>query len=200
MPIGRLKRGTSALRPRVQMLDSEFLDGAQRERLRIRLQRFLDDRIGHDLAPLLAAASKAEAQPGFAGPLHRLTEALGVIPGADGDALPPPARAGLKAIGVKAGRFALFVPALLKPRAAAMRARLWACSTALVVPALPSPELVSLPRRRTGRTVSPMPWAGWRRDRCCCGSMSPSGSPRSSPGQLAVVPQPCPPAWHRVSR
>ena len=55
MPIARLKRGTSALRPRVQMLDSEFLDGAQRERLRIRLQRFVDDRVRHDLAPLLAA-------------------------------------------------------------------------------------------------------------------------------------------------
>ena len=45
VPIARLKRGTSALRPRVQMLDSEFLDGAQRERLRIRLQRFVDDRV-----------------------------------------------------------------------------------------------------------------------------------------------------------
>ena len=37
-PIARLRRGTSALRPRVQILDSEFLDGAQRERLRVRLQ------------------------------------------------------------------------------------------------------------------------------------------------------------------
>jgi ATP-dependent RNA helicase SUPV3L1/SUV3 len=147
VPIGRLKRGNSALRPRVQMLDSEFLDGAQRERLRIRLQRFLDDRIGHDLAPLLAAASKGNAQPGFRGLLHRLTEALGLILGDDGDALPPPARAGLKAIGVKAGRFGLFIPALLKPRAATMRARLWSVQHGVVVPALPSPDLVSLPRR-----------------------------------------------------
>ena len=58
-PIARLKRGTSALRPRVQVLDSEFLDGAQRERLRIRLQRFLDDQVRADLAPLLAAAERA---------------------------------------------------------------------------------------------------------------------------------------------
>ena len=43
VPIARLRRGASALRPRVQMLDSEFLDGAQRERLRGRLQRFVDD-------------------------------------------------------------------------------------------------------------------------------------------------------------
>ncbi len=147
VPIARLKRGISALRPRVQMLDSEFLDGAQRERLRVRLQRFLDDRVGHDLAPLLAAASKGNTQPGFRGLLHRLTEALGLILGDEGDALPPPARAGLKAIGVKAGRFGLFIPALLKPRAATMRARLWSVQHGVAVPALPSPDLVSLPSR-----------------------------------------------------
>ena len=147
VPIARLKRGISALRPRVQMLDSEFLDGAQRERLRGRLQRFLDDRIGHDLAPLLAAANKGSAQPGFRGLLHRLTELLGLILGDEGDALPPPARAALKAIGVKAGRFGLFIPALLKPRAAAMRGCLWGVQNGVAVPALPPPDLVSLPRR-----------------------------------------------------
>jgi ATP-dependent RNA helicase SUPV3L1/SUV3 len=147
VPIGRLKRGSSALRPRVQMLDSEFLDGAQRERLRVRLQRFLDDRISHDLAPLLTAADKGNAQPGFRGLLHRLTEALGLILGDDGDALPPPARTALKAISVKAGRFGLFIPALLKPRAAIMRSRLWSVQNGVAVPALPLPDLVSPPRR-----------------------------------------------------
>jgi ATP-dependent RNA helicase SUPV3L1/SUV3 len=143
-----LKRGTSALRPRVQVLDSEFLDGAQRERLRIRLQRFLDERVNRDLAPLLAAADRASHQPGFRGLLHRLTEALGLIPSDEGDSLAPPSRAALKAIGVRAGRFALFLPALLKPHAAAMRARLWGLQHGLTVPGLPSPDLVSLPLRR----------------------------------------------------
>ena len=61
VPIARLRRGASALRPRVQVLDSEFLDGAQRERLRVRLQRFVDDQVRADLAPLLAAAERARA-------------------------------------------------------------------------------------------------------------------------------------------
>ncbi|MBN8927772.1 MAG: hypothetical protein J0H19_14240, partial [Rhodospirillales bacterium] len=47
--VARLVRGGSALRPRVQILDSEFLDGAQRERLRARLQEFVDGRIRDDL-------------------------------------------------------------------------------------------------------------------------------------------------------
>ena len=147
VPIARLKRGTSALRPRVQMLDSEFLDGAQRERLRIRLQRFVDDRVRHDLAPLLTVAGRSGTQSEFRGLLHRLTEALGLIAGDEGDALSPQARAALKAIGVKAGRFGLFLPALLKPRAAAMRARLWSVQHGVAVPELPAPDVVSVPLR-----------------------------------------------------
>jgi ATP-dependent RNA helicase SUPV3L1/SUV3 len=147
VPIARLRRGTSALRPRVQILDSEFLDGAQRERLRIRLQRFVDDRVHHALSPLLAVADRGEVRPEFRGLLHRLTEALGLIAGEEGDAPAPDARAALKGIGVKAGRFGLFLPALLKPRAAAMRARLWCLQHGVAVPEMPMPEVVSQPRR-----------------------------------------------------
>jgi ATP-dependent RNA helicase SUPV3L1/SUV3 len=148
VPIARLRRGASALRPGVQMLDSEFLDGAQRERLRIRLQRFVDDRVHHDLSPLLAAVERGRMRPEFRGLLHRLTEALGLLVGDEGEALPPGARAALKAIGVKAGRFGLFLPALLKPRAAAMRARLWGLHNGVVVPELPPPDVVSVARRQ----------------------------------------------------
>jgi ATP-dependent RNA helicase SUPV3L1/SUV3 len=145
--IARLKRGTSALHPRVQVLDSEFLDGAQRERLRIRLQRYLDERVNHDLAPLRVAAERGSDRQGFRGLLHRLTEALGLIVSDEGDDLAPQSRAALKAIGVRAGRFALFLPALLKPRAATMRALLWGLQHGQIVPCLPAPDLVSLPRQ-----------------------------------------------------
>jgi ATP-dependent RNA helicase SUPV3L1/SUV3 len=85
--------------------------------------------------------------PEFRGLLHRLTEALGLLVGDEGDALPPSARAALKGIGVKAGRFGLFLPALLKPHAAAMRARLWGVHRGVTVPKLPAPDVVSVPRR-----------------------------------------------------
>jgi ATP-dependent RNA helicase SUPV3L1/SUV3 len=147
VPIARLKRGGGALRPRVQMLDSEFLDGAQRERLRVRLQRFMDDRVRHDLSPLFAVAERGKMRPEFRGLLHRLTEALGLAVGDDGDALSPAARTALKAIGVKAGRFGLFLPALLKSRAAAIRARLWGVHHGMAVPDLPPPDVVSVPYR-----------------------------------------------------
>ena len=48
---------------------------------------------------------------------------------------------------MKAGRFGLFLPGLLKPRAAGMRALLWALQYGVEVPEPPSPDLVSLPSR-----------------------------------------------------
>jgi ATP-dependent RNA helicase SUPV3L1/SUV3 len=149
VPVARLMRGPSALRPAVRMLDSEYLDGAQRERLRVRLQRYVDDRVRADLAPLFAAAGAA--LPEVRGTVHRLTEALGVIPGeaaalGDDGALPSrELRVALRSLGARAGRLALFMPALLKPRAAAMRAQLLALQRGVSVPVLPAAGLVSLP-------------------------------------------------------
>ena len=51
VPVAKLVRGAVPLRPRVQVLDSEFLDGAERERVRVRLQTWLDGQIRADLAP-----------------------------------------------------------------------------------------------------------------------------------------------------
>jgi ATP-dependent RNA helicase SUPV3L1/SUV3 len=143
--IARLRPGSSALNPRVEVLDSEFLDGAQRERLRIRLQAYVEARLHTDLAPLFAVMAHAAALREARGPVHLLREGLGVVPEAGVDAFAPALRAQLKQIGVRAGRFALFVPALLKPRPTAMRARLWALHRGLAAPELPAPGLVSVP-------------------------------------------------------
>jgi ATP-dependent RNA helicase SUPV3L1/SUV3 len=92
-------------------------------------------------------ASRGAELPELRGLLHRLTEALGLIPAAEDEKLSPQHRARLKAIGVKSGRFALFLPALLKPRAAAMRARLWALQRGVPLAGLPAPDMVALPPR-----------------------------------------------------
>ena len=159
-PIARLERGESALRPRVRVMDTEFLDGAQRERLRLRLQRWLDDRIRTDLAPLFEAMEKAAASSELRGPLHRLQEALGLVSGVDEETMAPGLRQRLRALGVRSGRLALYMPALLKPRPAAMRSQLWALRHGTSTPALPPAGTVTL------RTVPDWPpgfavAAGW---------------------------------------
>ncbi len=144
-PVARLRPGADALRPLVEVLDSEYLDGPSRERVRLRLQRFIDAQVRGALSPLVAAAAAADADGALRGPLHRLVEGLGVVPGATEDEIAPALRGRLKALGVRAGRHALFVPALLKPRAAPMRALLWALRRGVAAPDLPAPGLVSMP-------------------------------------------------------
>jgi len=138
--IARLRKGAAMLRPAVEVLPSEFLDGAARERLRARLGLFLAAEIAASLAPLFRAM--ALQAPELRGLLHRLSEAGGVLPG---ELVEPGLRAALKRHGVEAGQFAVFVPALLKPKAAAMRAMLWAVWHESQLPQLPAAGLVSAP-------------------------------------------------------
>jgi ATP-dependent RNA helicase SUPV3L1/SUV3 len=142
VPVARLRSGSSALRPLVHVLASEFLDGPARERVRSRLQNFLDARVRADLAPLFAATAAAEKETALRGPMHVLGEGLGVVPG---PALFSPALRGrLRALGVKTGSFALFMPALLKPAALRLRALLWALAEGRAeVPALPAPGSIA---------------------------------------------------------
>ena len=160
-PVARLLRGPSPLRPRVHVLDSEFLDGSERERVRTRLQDWLDRQIQDDLAPLFAAEAAAQANPALRGPLHRLTEGLGLIPGVDEETLAPVLRRQLRALGVRSGRFALFMPALMKPRAARMRMRLWSLHHGVNLPGLPDAALVSLPAQRSDWPPGFAAAAGW---------------------------------------
>ncbi len=143
--VARVRPGRTVLRPVVEVIDSEYLDGAARERVRVRLQKFLDDHVRAGLAPLFAAAAAAEADPALRGLLHRLMEAIGLLVGGDAGVLDPALRGRLKAIGVRAGRFALFLPALLKPRPAAIRAWLIALAAGHKTPSLAPPGLVSMP-------------------------------------------------------
>ena len=144
-PVARLRAGASVIRPLVEISGSEFLDGPQRERVRLRLQRFLDQHIHDALTPLFTASAMAERDGALRGPLHRLIEGLGVVPGATEAEIPPALRARLKGLDVRAGRFSLFLPALLKPRARMVRAALWALQHNLPVPELPQPGAVSVP-------------------------------------------------------
>ncbi len=154
--VARLRPGSGLLRPMVEVLDSEFLDGAQRERVRARLQAWLDGQIRTTLAPLFEAEARAQADPALRGLLHRLLEEGGLVLHMGGSAggavqpMLPPLRLRLKALGVRAGRHALFLPALLKPRPTALRAVLLAVRAGIAMPELPHAGAVSMPRAMPG--------------------------------------------------
>jgi ATP-dependent RNA helicase SUPV3L1/SUV3 len=138
--IARLKRSDNPLKPAIEILHSEFLDGLARERLRTRLAAYLAVETEKRLGPLLKAIANPPAE--LRGVLHRLGEASGVMPA---EPIAPELRPELKKLGVDAGRFAFYMPAALKPGAAKLRALLWGVQHDRNPPALPAAGLVSAP-------------------------------------------------------
>jgi ATP-dependent RNA helicase SUPV3L1/SUV3 len=137
--VARLRRGAGALRPQIEVLDSEFIDGAARERLRRRLQGFVANALRAQLGPLYAL--KDINTPGMRGLVHRLEEGLGIAACEAG--LPDEV---LRRHGIRAGRYAAYVPALLKLPATRMRALLLALWAGIPVPSLPPVGPVSIAR------------------------------------------------------
>jgi ATP-dependent RNA helicase SUPV3L1/SUV3 len=113
--------------------------------VRARLQLFLDAAVMQGLEPLFKAERAAADDAELRGVLHRLMEQAGLAPGAQRAPIAPPLRAKLKALGVRAGRFALFMPALLKPRPARLRAILLAVRAGIKLPPLPAEGRISIP-------------------------------------------------------
>jgi ATP-dependent RNA helicase SUPV3L1/SUV3 len=138
--IARLVKGASLLRPAVDILPSEFLDGAARERLRLRLTMWLNRQVETALAPLFTAM--ANPPPALRGIAHRLGEAAGIL---NPEPIPAALKPVLKPLGIEAGNFALYLPALLKPVPAALRAALLALWHNEPTPQLPVAGLVSAP-------------------------------------------------------
>jgi len=142
--IARLRSGAEPSKPSVEVLPSEFLDTAQRERVRLRLSNYIEGILTKDLASIAAVEKKAEDDNTLRGPAFMLRESLGIRPGNSRAHFPQDVQTKLKTIGARAGRYALYVPEALKPRAMAMRAQLWALSRNIPTPELPAAGHVSI--------------------------------------------------------
>jgi ATP-dependent RNA helicase SUPV3L1/SUV3 len=125
------------------------------------LAKWVEGLVGRELGAIAAVEAKAEADGTLRGPAFLLREQLGIAPGATEREIPPEVRQKLKGIGVRAGRFALFVPEALKPRAMALRAQIWALIRDIPVPTLPPPGLIALPMRPVPDGEVPPPHMLW---------------------------------------
>ena len=126
--IGRLDRGDSPLRPSIVLIGEDHLSAAQRERVRRRLQSWLDRRLSHDAGPLLSL--RDAALDGTArGVAFALTEALGCVPrrglAPQIAALDKAGRQALAEAGVRLGALSVFMPAMLKPARSRCAGLLW---------------------------------------------------------------------------
>ncbi len=127
--IAEMIAGPDALRPQVRVYDTDFLDGALRERIRKRLAAWLVRHTRNKLAALFALA-EADLPPRPRGIAFQLVEAMGVLRRADVaehlGALTKHERKLLREHGVRLGHACVWVPGALKPKADRMKALLTA--------------------------------------------------------------------------
>ena len=148
--VGKLVRGADTLHPGIEVFVDEEAGPEIADKVRRRLQHFIDRKVAALFEPLLTM-QKDEALAGLArGFAFRLVESLGVLAregvAAEVKELDQEARGALRKHGVRFGQFTIFLPALLKPAPTRLRLVLWSLAQGLdEFPESPPPGLVTIP-------------------------------------------------------
>jgi ATP-dependent RNA helicase SUPV3L1/SUV3 len=128
-PIAKLTPGNDPLSPGLFVLDSPLISSDERERIRVRAHSFVTSCIRTRLKPLFALQEIEGLQAGGRGIAFQLREALGLVTRASVRALvqslTPEDRRLLARAGVRLAPRLVYMPALLKPAAAHVKALLW---------------------------------------------------------------------------
>jgi ATP-dependent RNA helicase SUPV3L1/SUV3 len=148
-PVARLAGGDDLLRPRVQVMRNDLIDGAQRERVRSRLAAWLDAHLRRVLRPLYRLLEASDLGSAARGLAFQLCEGLGALPrkqaAAQLRALTREDRQALGQLGVRLGAESVYLKSLLKPVPLRLRALLWAAGQGEAPPLLPGNGDETLP-------------------------------------------------------
>lgn len=127
-PIGRVKKGDLLLKPRAEMIDSNLLDGQDKNAVQEKLQEWLDRYIHFALEPLFRLTGGDDLSAQARGIAFQLQEALGILPRSTLEdlisGLDEEGRKALRARKVRMGPLLVFLPELNKPAAVRLRAQL----------------------------------------------------------------------------
>ena len=148
--VGKLVKGADPLKPGIEAFVDEEAGAEVAEKVRRRLQHFIDRKIAAGFEPLLAMQADDTLTGLARGVAFRLVEAMGVLP-REGVAneikeLDQEARGMLRKHGVRFGQFTVFLPAVLKPAPTRLRLLLSSLAQGLdEFPESPPPGLVTIP-------------------------------------------------------
>jgi len=148
--VGKLVAGPEPLKPLVEAFVDEVAGADVAEKVRRRLQHFVDRKVASLFEPMLAMQNDDTLTGLARGVAFQLVESFGVLPRAavaqDVKALDQEARGLLRKHGVRFGQFTIFMPLLLKPAPTRLRLILWSLFKGLdEFPEAPPPGLVTLP-------------------------------------------------------
>ncbi|QGZ93233.1 helicase-related protein [Terricaulis silvestris] len=127
--VARLAPGQPVLKPRLVMIGADTAGGVERNAAHERLELWLAQTVAADLRPLVAletAWREGRLPANARGLAFRLIENAGALDRVTEDIeIDAEAEAVLKRYGVRVGRHSVFMPQLVRPRAAATLAVLW---------------------------------------------------------------------------
>lgn len=153
--VGKLVAGSDPLKPQVEVFVDDVAGVDVTDKVRRRLQHFIDRKVAALFEPLIAM-QRDESLSGLAkGFAFRMVEALGVLPRVavadEVKALDQDARGALRKHGIRFGQFTIFMPLLLKPAPTRLRLVLWSLAQGLAeFPESPPPGLVTIPAMTDG--------------------------------------------------
>ena len=148
--VGKLVKGGEITKPSVSAFVDDEAGEEVAEKVRRRLQHFIDRKVAAQFEPLLAMGRDETLQGLAKGFAFRMVEGLGVIGretiAAEVKELDQESRSALRKHGVRFGQYTIFQPALLKPAPTRLRLVLWSLWNGLQeFPESPPPGLVTIP-------------------------------------------------------
>ena len=128
-PIARLKKGSNYLNPDIDIIADDSLNEDSKAKLHIFLSKWLSSYINEILGDLIKLTQHKLSNQYLRGLLFQLYENNGVVKRSDVDkivkSIPAEERKKLWGMGVKIGRYHIYLPKMLKPKAVEFRIGLW---------------------------------------------------------------------------
>ena len=128
-PIARLKKGNSYLNPDVDIIADDSLNEESKSKLSIFLNKWIINHINDVLGDLIKLTKHQINNQYLRGLVFQLYENNGVIKRSEVDkivkSIPPEERKKLWGMGIKIGRYHIYLPKMLKPKAVEFRIGLW---------------------------------------------------------------------------
>ena len=128
-PIARLKKGSNYLNPEFDIIADDSLDETSKIKLTNFLARWLDNYINDILGDLIKLTKHKINNQYLRGLVFQLYEKNGVIKRDEVDKIvkliPTEERKKLWGMGIKIGRYHIYLPKMLKPKAVEFRISLW---------------------------------------------------------------------------
>ena len=128
-PIARLKKGNDYLNPDFEIIADDALSDDSKSKLTLFLNKWLTNYINEVLGDLIKLTKHQINNQYLRGLIYQLYENNGVIKRSEVDkivkSIPPEERKKLWGLGIKIGRYHIYLPKMLKPKAVEFRIGLW---------------------------------------------------------------------------